>query len=264
MGFSFGKNWQSFAQTMSYERLDYAKQGITRLIPQKELVGKFVCDVGSGSGLHAMAFLSLGVERVDCFDKDQVSVETSRKLLANSTYKSWKVFQADVLQDLPSLQYKYDIVYSWGVLHHTGNLVRAVENASKFCANQGLFVVALYRRTLLCQFWKIEKSIYSKLPRVMRTMFDLSYAFALLLALTIRGRNPYRYVISYREKRGMRFLVDVRDWLGGYPYESIRMKALLEIVIPLGFQLEKSFVSKQRVGIFGSGCNEYVFRRVTT
>jgi 2-polyprenyl-6-hydroxyphenyl methylase/3-demethylubiquinone-9 3-methyltransferase len=54
----------------------------------------------------------------------------------------------------------------------------------------------------------------------------------------------------------------VRDWIGGYPYESIDAGELRAIVEPLGFTLVRQNVQR-RSGLFGSGNDEYIFVRST-
>ena len=55
----------------------------------------------------------------------------------------------------------FDFVYSWGVLHHTGDMYRALRGAAGRVAPGGRFLFALYRRTPLCWLWKLEKRWYA-------------------------------------------------------------------------------------------------------
>ena len=115
----------------------------------------------------------------------------------------------------------YDIVYSWGVLHHTGAMWRALEHVTTFVRPGGLLAVAIYRRSPACGFWQKEKRLYSSAPPPVRLFIRSLYKAAYLSAIAASGRNPFGYVFNYHNRtRGMSFHHDIHDWLGGYPYES--------------------------------------------
>ena len=86
----------------------------------------------------------------------------------------------------------------------------------------------------------------------------------LACGLTLTGRSLKRYVANYPlNNRGMDFGHDLHDWLGGYPYESISSKDVHRLMESLGFVLVKQFAERKRpIGLLGSGCDEYVYRRV--
>lgn len=94
------------------------------------------------------------------------------------------------------------------------------------------------------------------------SVFDLDqerfgeFGFYLLL----RGKRLSRHIAGYKHKRGMDFRHDVRDWIGGYPYESIAPREMAHLLASLGFDLIKQNVRK-RSGLFGSGNDEYLFRK---
>ncbi len=96
---------------------------------------------------------------------------------------------------------------------------QAISKAAKMTRPDGLFAFALYERSPLCGFWRIEKRIYKDLPsaaqKVVRAGFIAAYAAALLL----KGRDPVRRFRTQSD-REMETTHDVHDQLGGYPYES--------------------------------------------
>ena len=91
------------------------------------------------------------------------------------------------------------------------------------------------------------------------------YPFALIfiVALLMQGRNPKKYVDEYSERRGARWIIDLHDWLGGYPYDSASRTEIEEFLSAEGFILERVRGGHPPPlwGLFGSGCAEYVFRR---
>jgi predicted RNA methylase len=260
--YAFGQNWLKFNEKFSINHLRYVRENIENLFESTGIENKSVLDIGSGSGIHALAFISLGARKVTCFDQDNESVQATKNTLEKNVadQNKWEVFKGDILKKNERASKSYDIVYSWGVLHHTGNLRQALLNASSFCNDNGMLVLALYRKTSFDKFWKIEKFLYSRSHRTVQLLLEFFYIFLFALAYSFTGRNFYRYVKNYHVNRGMNFFVDVRDWLGGYPYETIDKEELCKIFKDSKFRLIQSKISKNSLGIFGSGCDEYVFR----
>jgi 2-polyprenyl-6-hydroxyphenyl methylase/3-demethylubiquinone-9 3-methyltransferase len=159
----------------------------------------------------------------------------------------------------------YDVVHSWGVLHHTGAVWEALERAARVVKPGGWLIVALYRKTPLCAFWKWEKRWYAQ--RASPLSRKLSRAVYVGLASTVMlatGRNPWRFCREYNERRGMSWFHDVNDWLGGYPYESLMAAEVMERVVASGFTVVQRPVGPSGwVGWLGIGgwIDEFVFRR---
>lgn len=261
-GFTFGENWSRFSETVDESSLLDAQESLANLISKDEIRSKKVCDVGSGSGIHALAFLTLGAKHVTCFDLDLNSVQTTQATLKKFNKTQWSVTQRDILKTNSNDAESYDIVYSWGVLHHTGNLNLALNNTQDLCAPNGMLILALYRKTFFCPFWKFVKRIYHVSPKWIRFSLDIFYILIFSMAMLFQGVNPFRYIRNYSKSRGMNFFTDVRDWLGGYPYESVSPQPLIELVESYGFIFEKGNISTDKWGFLGSGCNEYVFRKI--
>jgi 2-polyprenyl-6-hydroxyphenyl methylase/3-demethylubiquinone-9 3-methyltransferase len=159
----------------------------------------------------------------------------------------------------PETTGQFDVVYSWGVLHHTGDMWRAIETAAKLVKPGGKFAIAIYAATTLDPAWKIEKRIYSKAPKAVRWFFQQAFVSALFASKFLRFRNPMSSVRQLRA-RGMNFDTGVHDWLGGYPYESATAEELHDRICAMGFTEERSFRIPPSSGIFGSGCHEFVYR----
>jgi 2-polyprenyl-6-hydroxyphenyl methylase/3-demethylubiquinone-9 3-methyltransferase len=264
--FDFGQNWADFAEHINDRKVALADEGFYKLIPQDYLKGKTILDIGCGSGLHALSALRGGAAYVTGIDIDPVAVKTAKKVIEKIwSGKNYSYVAHNILSPKahPDLQDSYDIVYSWGVLHHTGDLWAAVEKAASMVKPGGVFVLALYKKSPMCNAWKVEKKFYTGLPSWARTVFDYFYAGAYLLGKLAQGENPLEYIKGYEQERGMRFMNDVRDWLGGYPYESASPADVREKVEAFGFQTEVVYnAAPPRLrGLFGCGCAEYVFTR---
>ena len=262
--FNFGNNWAKYVKKIDDSNLNQAIVDLIRLLGMDDLSGKTVIDIGSGSGLHSAALYSLNPLSLESVDYDLDSVVTTKNLLLSLNFPaSINVRQADILDKNSFPGKKYDVVYSWGVLHHTGDLDLALKNSASLVENGGILAIAVYRKTFFCKFWKIEKRIYSKSPILIQNIVFLSYVLSLAIRFSIMNIGKFlNYLKNYKVNRGMSFYTDVYDWLGGYPYESISPEELRSRMKALGFQELRSFTHASGLGLFGSGCDEFVFSKL--
>ena len=153
------------------------------------------------------------------------------------------------------------MVYSWGVLHHTGAMWEAIGQAADLVKPGGTLVIAIYLKTRFCPFWRVEKRLFSSSPKWIQVLIAVIYSALFLVRIGIRGNNPIGYVLKYQQNRGMSWWTDQIDWLGGYPYESASAEEVTDFVVGKGFEVVKTKNTTPSIGLFGSGCGEYVFRR---
>jgi SAM-dependent methyltransferase len=259
--FEFGENWKDYSKTIDKKRIDFAVEGVRKLFPDG-LAGKTFLDIGSGSGLHSLAALMLGAASVTAVDIDENSVSTTKELLAKyAPGRKWNARIASIFEASPDQLGKFDVVYSWGVLHHTGDMWKAIERATSFVNPGGRFAVAIYSTAACDPMWKAEKKFYSQAPRSIQWGIRQIYMAALLAGKTLLGKNPIAYVRNYTEMRGMNFSHDAHDWLGGYPYETATATEIHDRICAMEFTEERSFRLPASRGIFGSGCHEFVFQK---
>ncbi|MBS0472150.1 MAG: class I SAM-dependent methyltransferase [Proteobacteria bacterium] len=256
--FAFGENWQSFAQVVNEDRVAQSEAGMRKLFPGDELKGATFLDIGCGSGLSSVAASRLGVSEIEATDIDPNSVTATTGMLSRfAPGLKWNARVCSVF-DLPqSTLRQFDVVYSWGVLHHTGDMWRAVGIAASMVKPGGYFALALYKKTPLCGFWKREKHFYAHAPRVVQAMISGIFKFLNCANILRHGRNPFAYIRNYRA-RGMSWSHDVHDWLGGYPYESASPDEVTQFLKGLGFEIVRECVQPPSIGIWGSGCDEFV------
>jgi SAM-dependent methyltransferase len=263
--FAFGRNWASYAEKIGPHEIDEAANGLKRLLGDS-LAGKSFLDIGCGSGLHSLAALRLGASSVTSIDFDEDSVATTRAVLARyAPGCQHDVRRASVLDMSSSEWGLFDVVYSWGVLHHTGDMWRAVRRAAGLVGPKGQFAFALYRKTWACWFWRLEKRWYARASERARSVADKTYSSLFAFGLLLTGRKFDDYVRNYSE-RGMDYYHDVKDWLGGYPYESVSIHEVDVLMTDLGFQRENVFGRQGRflgrcLGVFDTGCDEFVYAR---
>ena len=267
--FAFGHNWADYADKIRDDQTDEAKCALQRLLGNETLAGKRFLDIGCGSGVHSLAALQLGAAEVVAVDLDPESVATTEQVLRRFAppHASYCVIQLSVFDLNVADLGTFDVTYSWGVLHHTGDLNKALVRASAMTAPLGLFVFALYRKTWCCGLWTIEKRWYAAASDKRQEYARRNYIRLFKIALLVTGRTFDDYKEKYRSNRGMDFYHDVHDWMGGYPYESITNREVDEFMRSAGFQAQRLLVSNKRkifgrnVGFFGTGCDEYVYRR---
>jgi 2-polyprenyl-3-methyl-5-hydroxy-6-metoxy-1,4-benzoquinol methylase len=121
--FRFGENWWSFLKTLDDDRIAEAERSLTTMLGRASLAGLTFLDVGCGSGLFSLAAMRLGAAKVHSFDFDPVSVacaESLRERFFAGTAR-WSIERGSATDAayVASLG-AWDVVYSWGVLHHTG------------------------------------------------------------------------------------------------------------------------------------------------
>lgn len=259
--FDFGKNWESYARLIDEEKIAQAEDRLGAFLGTRDLSGRTFLDIGCGSGLHSLAALRFGAKEIVAIDVDPYSVSTAQAVLerlwtgANKSVRHISVFDLDK-QPLG----EFDIVYSWGVLHHTGDMNRAIGIAARHVKPGGLLAVALYGKTRYCGIWKKIKRWYVNASPAEQARAERLYIRLFGFYMLLRGKRLSTHIANYKKKRGMDFYHDVRDWIGGYPYESIAPKELNRLLAPLGFDLVKQNV-RRRSGLFGSGNDEYLFRK---
>lgn len=260
--FSFGKNWQNFVPVVDEQRLERAKKSLLDFLELPDLKGKTFVDIGSGSGLFSYAAFQLGAERIVSFDYDPFSVAATRSLKDRAgNPDAWNVEQGSALDTeyLNSLG-QFNIVYSWGVLHHTGSMYEAIRNTAKLVAPGGYYYIALYNNVegrFGSRFWLAVKRRYNKGSRVTKLCIEWLYTLVyFIMAPMLRGKNPFRMMREYGKERGMHYRRDVADWVGGYPYEYATPEQIFQFMkkeYP-GFLLQ----NLKTVGSIGN--NSFLFR----
>lgn len=259
--FSFGDNWTRFLSCLNDDRIAEAENSLKIMLNLSDLSGKSFLDIGCGSGLFSLAARRLGAV-VHSFDYDPQSVACARELKRRffEDDKQWTIQEGSALDEgyIDSLG-QYDVVYSWGVLHHTGDMMRGLRNAQKAVRQGGLLFIAIYNdQGIASRFWAgVKKTYCSSLlgKYLILAVFVPAFAATSIALGLINHGNPMGHFSSYKKKRGMSLYHDWIDWLGGYPFEVAKPEAIFGFYKECGFRL-LNLKTTNRLG-----CNQFVFER---
>ncbi len=260
--FDFGENWSEFSDhALSPEKVAQARAAFARLMATAgaELPGRSFVDIGFGQGLGLLSAAESGARVAGCDINplcEQV-LERNRAHFPGDARRPFPVVVGSILDpatvgrllDLAPDPSGFEIVHSWGVLHHTGRMWDAIDNAASLVRPGGRLVLALYNRHWTSPAWLLIKRIYVYSPRLLRkAMVAILFPVIFAAKWAVTGRNPRSM------DRGMDFYYDVVDWVGGYPYEYASVEEVGNYLDAKGFTLRATVPAA-----VPTGCNEFAF-----
>ncbi len=259
--FEFGKNWHNYVKrNFSQDKVEISKRHILEFMRRETLRGLTFLDIGCGSGLHSLAALQAGARSVYGFDFDMESIAAARFIKEQAgSPDNWSVEQGSILDD--DFVYRmpqFDLVYAWGVLHHTGDVWLAIRNAAGRVKPGGFLYMALYSADVQIdpppQFWIDIKQKYVSSGMLYRRFMEIWYIWRFQMHRNIFLLPLFlKRMISYRKNRGMNMFTDIRDWLGGWPMEFVRDGDAISFCKDIGLRLENIAT--------GQANTEFLFKR---
>ena len=255
--FSFGENWKNFLTTVGDAEIQKASEDIKNWLGESSVKGKRVIDIGCGSGIHSYVFYSMGAKELISFDYDKNSVDATKQVWQKAQAPSnWQVIQGSVLDKnyLDTLG-KFDIVYSWGVLHHTGGMWKAIENSIDLVNDNGAYWIAIYIKGPNYEKHLAVKRKYNKASPAGKKIMVYKNVLHIMAHRLLEGKNPFTW--NEKTSRGMNIYHDIIDWLGGLPYEVASKEEIINFCKSKGLHLKKIEEAKHE-----GGCSIYVFNKV--
>lgn len=263
--FDFGQNWLDFSQkVLNPEKVQQAKQDFSDLLNNINIKGKSFLDIGFGQGLSLFSAAEKGTKSFGndinpkCTEVLRNNISYYPKLnISDITVVTGSILNSSVIDQLVKKSpngLRYDIVHSWGVLHHTGNMKKAIQNAASLVKPGGYFIIAIYNCHWTSPLWKVIKRFYcNSSESIKKLMIYTFYPIIWIFKYLVTGQNPKM------QSRGMDFYYNVIDWIGGYPYEYADTRSIQTFLTKLGFSSLKTIRSS-----VPTGCNEYIFKKKIT
>ncbi len=264
MQFDFGQNWDDFsANALTKQSVEQAKKHFRELVNDETLANKSFIDIGFGQGLGLLTATTMQANTIGCDINPkcgQVLEKNQTRFFSEITnhipVKIASILESGIVEELknmnPKQKGKYDIVHSWGVLHHTGQMWKAIQNASELVAIDGKLIIAIYNKHWSSKPWLWIKWFYNIAPKLIKfLMIKFFYVIIYVAKFLVTFKNPLQ------KERGMSFYYDVIDWLGGYPYEYATIEELEKFISKSGFELINYTRCKTPIG-----CNELIFKKI--
>ncbi len=266
MKFNFGNNWQNFIDNkLDDERINIAEKSLKEFSIKRNKKAKTFLDIGSGSGLFSLAAKRLGYNVIS-MDVDIESVNCTKLLKKKYFNKdvSWKIFTGSILSNkIIKKMPNCDVVYSWGVLHHTGHMWQALDNCISKVKPRGKLFIAIYNdQGIRSRTWWIIKYIYNYLPNYLKKIYFLlilllTYLFVFLKKILFLDlKSLFNYILNVKQNRGMSFYFNMLDWIGGYPYEYSSLENLRKYCENKGLKVIRFKKN------YSLGCHQIVFKKI--
>jgi 2-polyprenyl-3-methyl-5-hydroxy-6-metoxy-1,4-benzoquinol methylase len=264
--FRFGANWTRFLAVIDEARIASAETSLREMLDVTDLQGRRFLDIGCGSGLFSLAARRLGAE-VHSFDFDPQSVACAQELKRRYFPEdaSWLVDEGSALdrQYVDRLG-RFDVVYSWGVLHHTGSMWVAIENAINCVADpSGTLFIAIYNdQGWKSHAWWFVKFLHNRMPRFAQMPFALAVTAVTHVLVTLKQIIRLQPLSAFTNlfkarTRGMSAKYDMLDWIGGFPFEFATLETLEAYFQARGFTVRNA----RRCA--NLGCHELTLQRTT-
>ena len=140
-----------FDAPISYQKKRSLRYGLQNyMIEDFDFKSHSHCDVlelGCGAGIDTVEFAKYGAN-VTALDLSDASIKASSELMKETGVK-FKLMKHDLAKPLPFPDESFDIVYSFGVLHHIPKVAPVITEVYRVLRPGGVFMGMLYNRNSL-------------------------------------------------------------------------------------------------------------------
>jgi len=230
---SFDYQWKELPEGGALLSDEWFVQNGPRIISEELLClrpdwfhGKRVLDAGCGLGRWTVGLLGLGCDVVATDFSEHALERTQENVERHCTRDQaarLRLERADLLNLPPNLsRQRFDLVFSFGVLHHTGDTHQAIINVAELTDSDGVLFVYLYGKRSLSNRDRfslaIQRLVLAPLPfklkrraiSLLRPGADLHHVFD-LLSPTINSRHTFEEVGQWLEPEGFPEVVQTID-----------------------------------------------------
>ena len=256
--FTFGLNWLDYVTNRVDEKIiENAGESIDEWLNENNMLeGKDVIDIGCGSGLSSLCFIRRKVKSLTSVDIDNNCIVATNKLFniySDGIPENMNLVNGSILDDeLCENLGTFDIVYSWGVLHHTGNMWKAIENTIKLVKPNGYLCIALYSNVKRYADDLKAKELYNSANKQGKINYIADYVCTVKNQLIKSKQDPDNW--NMIKNRGMNVYNDIVDWLGGIPYEVTTTTIIKDFCEKRGFKMIKCLDPPNKA------CHEWLFK----
>tara|TARA_B100001063_G_C16709692_1_gene527317 strand:+ start:122 stop:1153 length:1032 start_codon:yes stop_codon:yes gene_type:complete len=209
----YGKLWKERFLDFSLDQTKFLKKLLNKLdFDIKKIKGKKILDMGCGSGRFTSAFAKLGAKKVYGVDLGSDGISVAKKLTKKFNIKNATFKNASVL-NMPFKNNYFDFVFCKGVLHHTGNLKRGLDEFIRMIKINGYGYLYLYGRGGI--FWYSRKKM-RKIMKIIPHEFSINVLklygmpaertiFVDTWYVPIEEHVSKRYLENYLKERNLKF-----------------------------------------------------------
>lgn len=137
----------------TYRQFRYSSEWhIPLLVPFCETRGRKVLEIGCGNGADGVLFALAGADYVG-MDLTETAVHATRRHFKTTGLNGQ--FHLGNAENLPFRDDSFDLVYSYGVLHHTHNPSRALDEVHRVLRTNGRAIIMLYNKASFNYYLRI-------------------------------------------------------------------------------------------------------------